>query len=79
MRRLQPKGGGIFREYSVDSVSHDQVKTRYSKSQIGVEELNQSQSVGMSIVIVYSSASASDPDNLHLIVNVRVVSGVRRK
>ena len=72
---------GIFRGYSVDSVAHDQGKTRYSKSQIGVEELNQSQSVGMSIVIgvFFRFSFRLRQSGVYLSVNDRVVSGVRRK
>ena len=48
-----------------DSVVYDQVESRLSESQVKVEELNQSQSVGKCIAgLVYPSASASDSDNL---------------
>ena len=48
-----------------DSVVYDQVESRLSESQVKVEELNQSQSVGKCIAgLVHPSASASDSDNL---------------
>ena len=48
-----------------DSVVYDQVESRLSESQVKVEELNQSQSVGKCIAgLVYPSASASDSDKL---------------
>ena len=65
----------------MDSVAQDQGKTRYSNSQIGVEELNKSQSVGMSFVIsvFFRFCFRFRQSGVYLSVNDQVVSGVRRK
>ena len=50
-----------------DTIVYDQVETRLSESQTEAEELNQSKSVGMGIVIgLYPSASLSNSHNLVL-------------
>ena len=44
--------------------AYDLVKTRSSESEAEAKELNQSQSVGMCIVIVYPATYAFNSDNL---------------